>query len=465
MISHRHARLGLRHRTLANLLAVFIALLFLIPHLFAQTPSPAQTGQASACSGTFAGVWRADVEINSPTPSVTLTISVQGDYAEGLYAFGNARRKLAGKIMGDTLTGDWRPEQKGEGGTFSATLSPARHEIVISFFYHQSGLDSSHWFCPPSQAQPSPSPNPQGGTPTPTPSPTPVPSPTTVRGDQDTDNFQTFDALTPAQQAKVLKRSGPRLQLEYNASDFSARVFVKGGWPLILEYALDSDNAAELSITVPGSKPFELQLAPAKQQQISIVLPQHFGPELQVAKLQISAFWSNGRPADFQLLGFAMGQSGVEAIRGVNRSEMEVQLAMAGPASLLESGYEPLALFAPEPQGGTALRISVRLPDTIRVKQTPKNLVSFSCTSRADFSEGRWEWWHVDGLNWQKVWQKDTGSISRNQTKSSTWDGIITMFKLVSKGTHALQLAVWQKSGDDRDWVVARAPSKLTVIE
>jgi hypothetical protein len=284
-----------------------------------------------------------------------------------------------------------------------------------------------------------------------------------VRGDQDTDNFQTFDSLTPAQQAAVITRSGPRQRLQYNASDFAMRVFVKGDWPVHLEYALNSDQPAHLSIEVPNVLPFTLPL-PQGHHQVNIVLPVHFGRALQVGKLQITAFTRANQPADFQLLGFAMGERGVQALRAIDSPEGEILLALDSQLPR-ELDYEPLALFAPTPQAGTAIQISVSLPVTIRVKQKPENRINFSCTTLADFSEGRWEWWRVNGLDWEKVWQKNTGALSRNRVKSESWNGIITNRRLVSAGSHALQLTAWQRGGDNRDWVVARSPEKLMVVE
>lgn len=299
------------------------------------------------------------------------------------------------------------------------------------------------------------------------------------------------------------------MQVAYDGPDLSMRVLVKGGWPILLDYGLQSDAPARLTLVV-NRNGLPIELPPADRNQVSIVLPAYFGREVQVARLNISAVTRGGRKtaslsgdraefvsvgarldsglpesdftdllqtpfqrrppprqdrqADFQLFGLAMGQKGVQALMRVKQQETE--LAMSGAAQRLESGYEPLAFFAPVPQSGTSLQIIAPLPTTLRAKQKPENHIEFSYTSREDFSEGRWEWWRVTGLHWEKVWQQGTGGgISRNQTKSEKWNGIITSHKVVSTGSHALQLTAWQKAGSNRDWVVARAPSRLTVIE
>jgi hypothetical protein len=446
MISHRHARLRLRYQAPATLAVVFVAILFLFPHLFAQTPSRAQTGQASACSGTFAGVWRGEVEINYPTPTVTLTINVQGDYADGLYAFGNERRKLAGRITGDTLTGDWTPEQKGEGGTFSATLTPARNEIVISFFSNQSVTYISHWFCQPSQAQPSPSPNQVGPV-------NPLAAllqiiaqqDSGVSSDHDTDQFKTFDELPKVQQEKLLVKNGPRLPRQYNASDQNLRLFVQGGAPLVIDYQLYSDAPAYLTISVADGNRVTIALEPTKFAQRTIVLPDHFGKSPQVGQLQLSARNSKGQPENFRLYGIAMGVSGANALNQLIAVPRYAELAMTTNSSGPGPSDEPLSLFAPAPpQGSAAIQITVNAPTSIATRQTPKQEIKFSFTPSSVFDNGRWEILAVNGLNETHVWNKKTGRIAKNKPKAEKWDGILTYRAIVVPGDYSLKVTAWR---------------------
>jgi hypothetical protein len=383
--------------------------------------------------------------------------SVEGSYTPQ----GQAERRIRATSTGWSIEGNWYEvglPEGGRSGSFTAGLTPQKHRLDVNFYENQKLIESAAWTCGPIPPPPTPD-----ITPEPLPTPTPLPTATPIRDDQDIDNFQTFDSLTPPQQVAVLTKRGPRQRTEYTADDLSMRVLVKGGWPVLLDYGLESDAPADLSIEVEGERAVHRRLEPSDRNQIGITLPGHFGSEPQVAKLHIQALTSDGQPADFQLFGLAMGDRGVQALRRTNQSATEVQLAMNN--SPPGSAYERLALFAPALQSGSSIQITVTLPNTIKVKQKPKNEIEFSCMSRADFSEARWEWWRISGLNWKKVWQHGTGSLSRNQTKSETWDGIISSRKLVSAGAHALQLTAWQKAGSDRDWVVARAPSRLTVIE
>ncbi|HKB67242.1 MAG TPA: hypothetical protein VKC61_15410 [Pyrinomonadaceae bacterium] len=435
--------------------ATILILLFLtLGCLAAASQGPPSRAAASqnACGATFAGSWQTQRSTDD-----LWTITVKGGTAEGLYVpVGMLRRMLRGTISGNLFQGEWNEIQGKQGGTFVANLVPPEHRIQVTFYSKGTQVDTMAWFCE----------LPVGSVGTSSPTPTPPPTAKSIRDDQDLDDFKTFDSLAPAEQVIVLTKRGPRFPVEYDASDLSMRVLIKGGWPVVVDYGLQADGFATLSIGVDGFKLIGRKLRPEERSQIKIMLPDEFGTDFRVAKLHIKAVTNDGRPAEFHLFGFAMGQKGVQALRRVNQPESTVQLAMNSAPEWIESDYEPLALFDPVPQAGTMLQIQVSLPATLRAKQHPENHIEFGYVSREDFSEGRWEWWRVVGLHWKKVWQHGTdGPISSNQPKSMQWNGIITSMKLVSTGAHGLHLAAWQKSSGERDWVVARTQSLLTVIE
>lgn len=432
-----------------------LVLLFLVPACLAAgafAQSLALPASQSACGATFAGSWQTQRSSDD-----LWTITVRGGTAEGLYApTGMLRRMLRGKISGNLFEGEWNEIQGNQGGIFVANLVPPEHRIQVTFYSRGAQVDTMAWFCE----------LPVGSVGTASQTSTLPPTAKSIRDDQDLDDFKTFDSLAPAEQVIVLSKRGPRFPVEYDASDLSMRVLIKGGWPVVVDYGLQADAFASLSIGVDGFKLIGRKLRPEDRSQLNIRLPDEFGPDFRVAKLHIHAVTNDGRPAEFHLFGFAMGQKGVQALRRVNQPESAVQLAMNSAPEGIESDYEPLALFNPVPQSGTMLEIKVSLPATLRAKQHPENHIEFGYLSREDFSEGRWEWWRVVGLHWKKVWQHGTdGPISSNQPKSMQWNGIITSMKLVSTGAHGLHLAAWQKSSSERDWVVARTQSLLTVIE
>ncbi len=456
MKTHQLIKL-VRHPQLPILLPVCLIIFWVGAQVAAQVARRATTAAASAaqtnCGSSIAGSWA------SANHDTTLIILARGS-ARVLNSAGTVLKTLSGEISGDDFRGKWMEDlpEGGRSGTFIANYRSDQHRVDITFFVNGAMVESGVWFCEGGATSTAGSPTP---TPEPTATPEPQPPPIRIRDDQDQDNFETFDSMTPEQQEQVLSRRGPRLRVEYDASDLGMRLLLREGSPILLDYGLDSDAAAILAVTVPDHPPFLQRLRPTSRSRLSFIVPFR-SRDLVVAKLEIHSVTSSGAPANFELYGLAVGRRGMQALQRLNAP---VELARNFKPSLYFESDTDVPLFAPLPQSGISILINVILPTVLRVKQKPENLIEFSCTSADDFSEGRWEWWRVNGLNWRKVWQKGTGSISRNETKSEKWNGIITSRKLVSTGAHALQLTAWERSGSDRDSVVARAPSRLTVIE
>jgi hypothetical protein len=237
------------------------------------------------------------------------------------------------------------------------------------------------------------------------------------------------------------------------------RVFVKSGWPILLDYGLSSTDFATLRIEIPGLKPDIVTLEPTDRKQIRMRAREWRRGDVRVAKLRIETSSPDG---DFRLYGFAMGENATQALQRIPTDISHLELAFNAAdsaSSALNTSYFPAA------QVGTSVEIRVTLPKSLRLGQSPKERVEFTCVSTVDFSGGRWEWWRVAGTNWQKVWQKETGGISRSQPKTQTWDGIITSAKLDSIGFHSLSISLWQGGGsDEREWVAARTDPALEVF-
>jgi hypothetical protein len=239
------------------------------------------------------------------------------------------------------------------------------------------------------------------------------------------------------------------------------RVFVAADWPIEIQYSLDSDVPGRLTISVEGVAPFVAELPPATSNTIRLRLPPEFPAKSQVGKLNVSALRSDGSPARFRLNGLAMGERGVQAINMLRMSDRYRQLALSCKPS--SSDGESFRLFPPSV---STINVFVNNPNppTIKPGVKPKQLIKFSLISQSVFSNGRWELWRADGLDWTQVWQEKTGGIKPNEQKSNSWDGIISWRKIVSVGDHALQVTAWHGREEDNSWVVARADPNLTVI-
>lgn len=442
------------------------AFIFIVT-LFAQfAPQRSRAAAPQGCSGTFAGFWR------PPRSAGNLRISVSGNSAEAEHRLRGETRLMKGTISGNRFSGTWivtvpKPIDATVPGTFVAILNPSERKITVTFSWAGT-QDQSEWFCG-ARTTPSPVPThvptatPTGVyTPPPSPTPTPVPSPDAnwIKDDQDIDDFKLFDSLDPVEQKKVLVRRGPRLPTAYTANDLSMRVLVKGGWPIILEYGLVADNPAILSIQVADRKPFLVRLHPSPRDQMNLHVPRIGSNEIQVAKVRIETAEDTD---EFRLYGFGMGEKAIGALRQFSTGLSSFTLAMNNADDGLASNLSLLPLLTP--QAGSSLRLSVTLPAKLKVKQKPEQRIEFSCTSNSDFSDGRFEWWRVRGLDWEKVWQHGSGSLSRNQPRSEKWNGIIKSVKEVSLGPHALHFNAWQKSGSEHEWVTARTNPDLEVIQ
>lgn len=414
--------------------------------LIAVTCLPVRAPAQSTCTGTFAGDW------SWPKGNDTLVISLQGDTAEGVL---RSSVKLKGTVTNGVLAGDWADQVDATAsGTFRVELFSAEHRIRISLYNKQQLVEGSDFFCQPAQSPQTTGPG-QGPK---------ISLGSLFKKDDnhDTDNFRTFDALPKAEQEKQLAKNGPRLPSQYPVNALSLRAFVRGGWPVVLDYGLDQDAYAELSISAEGVKPLLIRIDPAKRAQVRITLPDSFGMQPQVGKLRIVALKKTGEPAKFFLYGFAMGVGGVEALRKVSPPSSGGQLAMMGSSPGPASGYgESIPLFAPiNPQGGS---IQVAPPTRIKPKQKPKQLVRFSFTFHSNFNGGRWEMWHDSGSDLTKVWENTIRSIAPNQTVRDEWDGIIKLKKQVLVGEYVLQLNAWRGLRSDPDWAFHRTSSAITI--
>lgn len=276
-----------------------------------------------------------------------------------------------------------------------------------------------------------------------------------------TDGFKAFDALAMAAQIKSLRKDGPHEEQQQNTSDTSFRVLVRGGDPLVVDYALEPGAVGELTITVPKAKPLIVKMDATPDTQLRITIPSDFGAD-QVAKLRITARTKDNQPANIQVNRIAGGPNGVNALRRTMALDSEVQLAAIRYGPLPAVSNEPVRLFAPALQLGSSPRINVSPPTTIKARKKPP--LTFSFTSRSNFSGGRWELQRAKGLDRTHVWQKKTGPISANRPNSDSWDGTDSA-KKDSLGYHVLVLVVWNGRESDYSWVLARARPNLIVTK
>lgn len=126
---------------------------------------------------------------------------------------------------------------------------------------------------------------------------------------------------------KDLFESGPQFPFAYELGDFQAKVLVKGGAPMAVEYRLGRDSSATLSINVEAKggnlgRTLTLQLRPtgAERGALKFWLPDDFGSQPRLATLSFKAENSAGadQPPDFEYFGMAhdkaVGSLGINVI-------------------------------------------------------------------------------------------------------------------------------------------------------
>jgi hypothetical protein len=233
--------------------------------------------------------------------------------------------------------------------------------------------------------------------------------------------------------AKALSESGPQFLAEYLLSNFSARVFVRGGAPMVVEYQLGNEAAATVTLTVKTKKDeqtFTRRLEPTGGEVKHEVfrLPEAFGKKPAVATLSVKA--ENKDPArqeppDFEVYGLGMGEKAV--------------------GSMVIEGLS----FQPG-----------------RVHATGKEKAAYSFHSRSDFPSARVEFRLTGRTPGGQLFNRAVGDekikrIRRGDSVSREWDGRNRKGE-VSKGRHQLVVKAWYTEKKGGDW--ARASSRQRVL-
>ncbi|HEX8140738.1 MAG TPA: hypothetical protein VF544_24440 [Pyrinomonadaceae bacterium] len=200
---------------------------------------------------------------------------------------------------------------------------------------------------------------------------------------------------------------------------------VKGLWPVVIDYELEPESRALISISVNDARqPFVIELPATNDQRAEVVrqLPAEFGQKPLVGLIYFQAFKSGPegrRPARFFLYGLGMGD---KAVGSMVIDQLRFQ------------------------------------PGQIRTKLKEK--ASYSFHSRADFDAVSADFLRVisppgGATSWQLAGRemlKD--GVRRDKTVARDWDGR-TINGTVSQGPHQFQVRVWRSLKNGGDWVSA----------
>jgi hypothetical protein len=247
-----------------------------------------------------------------------------------------------------------------------------------------------------------------------------------------------FPIGTPSAQPDIsqqLIQSGPQFPAQFSMSCAPIKGFLRGGWPVVIDYqpAGGSDVVLEIH-TMGNDQPYVVQLdGSARRQIVRLDLPESISKTPQVALFLVRAVKPDGSAAaGMQLFGLG-----------------------AGPRAV----------------GSVAIDQVDFRPGSMRVSQKQK--ASYSFYSRSDFNRTV-----VEILRVQRRADEITVSLARStpldvginrgtwvgKKEPLTWDGYDGE-NHISKGPHLLQVRAWLNAQDERDWVAAWSPSTVVVTE
>jgi hypothetical protein len=224
---------------------------------------------------------------------------------------------------------------------------------------------------------------------------------------------------------EIIAKSGPAFAAVFSMSSFSVNGYVKGRWPIVIDYELEAESAAEVTISIKDTKQtFVIELPPTNDQRKEVIrqLPEEFGQEPQVGLLSFQAFKTGPgqrKPARFFLYGLGVGD---RAVGSMVIDQLQFQ------------------------------------PGSIHPKLKEK--ASYSFRSLSDFDTGSADFMLVtlssDGVVRPQLVARETlkNGVRRGESVSKDWDGKDSKGK-ISEGPHQFHVRMWRGLKGGGDWVFA----------
>jgi hypothetical protein len=232
--------------------------------------------------------------------------------------------------------------------------------------------------------------------------------------------------------AKVLDKEGPQFAPSYNMSDFSIIAYVKGGWPMVIEYQLEVPSVVVLTIVSEGVEPFyyNLQTQILARHQEKLRIPDRFGDKARVAQYSIRALSAApGEVKPVYLRIFGMG---------------------AGPRAV------------------GSLKLDNLILDPTAINTSLKEKTHFSFHSHDDFTRGKAVFWQVaraprpGPASKQRADEEPLkGPIDRDTGYGGYWDGKAKGKTI--KGQYQVQICAWVDGDHGGDWGYAESGQLISV--
>ena len=231
---------------------------------------------------------------------------------------------------------------------------------------------------------------------------------------------------------KILSEQGPQLPPQFNMSSVSVAAFVKGNWPVVVDYEVNQPGLYLLLVSAEGVAPLFYQLngtQPGRRQQI-LNTPARFGTQPRPGSYTVYALSNQlGEANPIYLRVFGMG-AGERAVGSVAIDQLHFT------------------------------------PASIRPKDKQNALYGFH--SHADFEKVTAEFALVGlagGTIVGRVEDKqDLKEVVRRDTEiaNKQWD---PRKAKASPGQHLFQVRAWYTLKKGGDWVIAWSPQLVRVEE
>lgn len=241
--------------------------------------------------------------------------------------------------------------------------------------------------------------------------------------------FNREPSLKPPDQKLVdqLKAKGPELAPAFLLYGFSIKGLVKGNWPMVMDFSLDSPGLVQVAISAQGAPEvytFTLSQNQLGRRQMKWDLPEELGDELRPALITVTATGGASADREFDIIGLGVG---------------------------------------PRAVGSVAIDQVLFSPDGIRISNGDTAVYRFF--SHSDFENASAEFRRLgNGSSYVLVnSQNIDGGVAANhwvgEAERRAWDGLDTSHQ-ASQGIHRLLIRTWHTEGD---WVTALSDATVDV--
>jgi hypothetical protein len=234
-------------------------------------------------------------------------------------------------------------------------------------------------------------------------------------------------------EAESIAKNGPAFPAVFSMSSFSVKGFVKGRWPIVIDYELEAESNALVTISVKGTKqPLVIKLEPTNDQHKEVIsqLPEEFGKKPQVGVLSFQAFKTGAgerRPARFFLYGLGVGD---HAVGSMVIDQLHFQPGHIRPKLKEKASYSFRALSD----------FDTVSADFMLVTLSPDGVVRPQLAAREMLQNG----------------------VRRGESVAKDWNGKNDKGK-ISQGSHQFHVRVWRGLKSGGDWVFAATQQTVRV--